>query len=54
VVKESRYKERLLVKEFKRGMNRVIRQKLIELECFWKALSSGINRYEWTTNFDRY
>ena len=54
MVKESRYKEELLVEEFKRGMNRVIRQKLIELEYLWKALSSGINRYEWATNFDRH
>ena len=28
----SRYEERVLVEEFKRGMNRVIRRKLIETE----------------------
>ena len=32
VVRESGYKGRLLVKEFKRGMNRGIRRKLIEAE----------------------
>ena len=31
-VRESGYKERLLVEEFKRGMNRGIRRKLIEAE----------------------
>ena len=30
--RESRYKERLLVGKFKRGMNGVIRRKLIEVE----------------------
>ena len=32
VVRESRYKERLLIKEFKREINRIIRRKLIETE----------------------
>ena len=32
VVRGSRYEERLLVEEFKRGMNRGIRRKLIEVE----------------------
>ena len=32
VARESSYKERLLVEKFKRGMNRVIRRKLIEIE----------------------
>jgi len=31
-VRESRYKEQLLVEEFKRGMNGVIRRKLMEAE----------------------
>ena len=35
--------ERLLIKEFKKGINGVIRQKLIESECFQEALSSGIS-----------
>ena len=30
--KESRYKERVLVEKFKRGINRVIRRKLMEAE----------------------
>ena len=30
VAKESRYKRKPLIKEFKRGMNEVIRRKLIE------------------------
>ena len=32
VARRSRYKRRLLVEEFKRGMNRAIRRKLIEAE----------------------
>jgi len=32
VVRSSRYKKRPLVEEFKQGMNRVIRRKLIETE----------------------
>ena len=37
VVKSSGYyKERLLVEEFKRGISKMIRQKLIELECLQK------------------
>ncbi len=32
VAKDSKYEEKLLVEEFKRGMNRVVRQKLIESE----------------------
>ena len=32
VARDSRYKERPLMKEFKRGINRVIRRKLIETE----------------------
>ena len=31
-VRESGYEERLLVKEFKRGMNNMIRKKLMEAE----------------------
>ena len=33
VAKESGYERRLLVKEFKQGMNRVIRWKLMKSEC---------------------
>jgi len=32
VTKESRYKERLLIEEFKRKMNKIIRRKLMETE----------------------
>ena len=32
VARDSRYKEHFLIKEFKRGMNGVIRRKLIEAE----------------------
>ena len=32
VVRGSRYKERLLIEEFKRGINEIIRRKLIESE----------------------
>jgi len=31
--RESRYKRQLLIKEFKRGMNGTIQQRLIESEC---------------------
>jgi len=31
-VRESRYEERLLIEEFKKGMIRMIRRKLIEAE----------------------
>ena len=31
-VRGSRYKERLLIEEFKRGMNKIIRKKLMETE----------------------
>ena len=31
-VRESGYKEKLLIEEFKRGMNKAIRRKLIEVE----------------------
>jgi len=32
VARESGYEEHLLIEEFKRGINRVIRRKLIEAE----------------------
>ena len=32
VVRDNRYKERILVKEFKRVINKVIRRRLIEIE----------------------
>ena len=38
IVRSSRYKERLLVEEFKQGMNRVIRRKLIEAEQLSKSI----------------
>ena len=34
VVRESRYKRRLLIEEFKRGINEMIWRKLIEAECY--------------------
>jgi len=34
----SRYKERLLVEEFERDINGVIRQKLIESECLPRSI----------------
>ena len=43
VVRENGYKERLLIKEFKKGINGVIRQKLIESECLLEALSSSMS-----------
>ena len=38
VMKESEYKGRLLMEEFKWGMNGVIRQKMIKLECTSKSI----------------
>ena len=34
VVRGSRYKRRLLIEEFKRGINEMIWRKLIEAECY--------------------
>ena len=33
IVRESNFEERLLIREFKRDMNKVIQRKLIEVEC---------------------
>ena len=50
-VKESEYKERPLIEEFKRGMNEMIRRKLMEVE----RPPTGIEQwYEHTTNLDRH
>ena len=38
VAKESGYEGRLLIKEFKRGMNGVIWRKLIEVECLSRSI----------------
>ena len=40
----SRYEKRLLIEKFKRGMNRIIRQKLMELEYLSGVLNSGISK----------
>ena len=50
IARDKGYKERLLVENFKRRMNGVIRQKLIKSECLLRVLSSG----ERTVNSDRY
>ena len=47
----SRYKERLLVEKFKRGMNGVIRRKLIEVE---RPSRSTEQWYERATNLDQH
>jgi len=49
--RESRYKGRLLIEEFKRGMNRMIRRKLMEAE---RPPTSIEQWYEYATNLDRY
>jgi len=50
-VRGSEYKERLLIEEFKRGMNGMIRRKLMEAE----RLPTSIKQwYECATNLDRY
>ena len=51
VIKESKYKERLLVEEFKRRMNRLIRRKLIEVERSSKIMEQW---YKKVTNLDKY
>ena len=51
VIKRSKYKERLLVEEFKRRMNRLIRRKLIEVERSSKIMEQW---YEKVTNLDKY
>ena len=47
----SGYKGRPLIEEFKRGMNRIIRRKLIEVE---RPLTSIEQWYEYATNLDRH
>jgi len=42
-VRESEYQGRALVKEFKRGINEVIRRKLMETERSLQVLNSGTN-----------
>jgi len=49
--RESRYEERPLIKEFKRGINKIIRRKLIEME---KPPTSIEQWYECATNLDRH
>ena len=50
VARGSEYKERALVKKFKKEMNGVIRRKLIEVE---RPPTSIEQWYEYTTNLDR-
>jgi len=47
----SDYKKRPLVKEFKRGMNSIIRRKLVEVERPPKSIEQW---YEIATNLDRH
>jgi len=51
VARESGYEGRLLVKEFKRGMNKAIRRKLIEAE---RPPTSIEQWYKQATNLDRH
>ena len=51
VIKRSKYKERLLVEEFKRRMKRLIRRKLIEVERSSKIMEQW---YEKVTNLDKH
>jgi len=44
VKRRSKYEERLLIEEFKREINEVIRQKLMESECLSEVLSSSISK----------
>ena len=49
--RESRYEGRLLIEEFKRGMNGMIRRKLMEAK---RSPTSIEQWYEYTTNLDRH
>ena len=51
IEKRSKYEERPLVKKFKRGMNGIIKQKLMKLEYFSRSIEQW---YERVTNLDRY
>ena len=51
VARGSEYKGRVLVEEFKRGMNEIIRKKLIEAE---RLLSTIEQWYKCATNLDRH
>ena len=50
-VRGSKYKERLLIEEFKRGMNRIIRKKLMETE---RPPTSIEQWYEHATNLNKH
>ena len=50
-VRGSKYKERLLIEEFKRGMNRIIRKKLMETE---RPPTSIEQWYEHVTNLNKH
>ena len=51
IARENSFKGRLLVEEFKRGMNKVIRRKLIEVA---RPPTSIEQQYKHATNLDRY
>jgi len=51
VARESKYEGCLLIEEFKRGINRMIRRKLMEAE---RPPTSIEQWYEWATNLNRY
>ena len=44
--RESKYKEKLLIEKFKRGMNRMIKRKLIKQNNLLKVLNSSISRQQ--------
>ena len=50
-VRGSKYKERLLIEEFKRGMKRIIRKKLMETE---RPPTSIEQWYEHATNLNKH
>jgi len=50
-VRGSGYKERLLIEEFKKGINGMIRRRLMEAE---RPLMSIEQWYKYATNLDRY
>ena len=51
VVRRSKYKEWPLIEKFKKGMNKVIRRKLMEVERLPRSIDQW---YKHTTNLDRH
>ena len=44
MISSNRYKERLLIEEFKKGINEIIRRKLIEVEYSFRNIKQWYKR----------